>query len=209
MFVEKSAIIITSGTSNSISQDGLLELHHKPLINHVYDAIKTLVDEIVIVTKSNEIIKNYKKKIPITAKFAVNEFDSKGLLTDALTGFKAAQGKYSLLLSYDTPFVSKKVISLLFDCCIGKTVAIPRWSIDKTEPLQAVYQTKLVLEATNEAFEAGETELDVIVERLRGVRYISSLVFEQIDPEMRTFFRINTPQALKKAELMLTKKSKN
>lgn len=207
MLLEKSAIILASGSSKLFSEDkGLLELVNKPLINHVFDAVKAFVDEVIVVTNSEERARAYRKILSSKAKFAIEECESKGPLMDALTGFKSAQGKYSLLLPYDAPFVSKEVISLLFDCCIGKTAAIPRWSSDEIEPLQAVYQTERVLEPANEAVEAGETELDVMVDRLRGIRYISSLVFEQIDPEMRTFFRVNTPLDFKKAVFMLTQR---
>ena len=38
-----------------------------------------------------------------------------------------------------------------------------------------------------------------MIEKLRGVRYVSTLVIQQLDPELRTFFNINTPADLKKA----------
>jgi len=47
-----------------------------------------------------------------------------------------------------------------------------------------------------------------MVNKLRGVRYISTLVLQQLEPELRTFFNINTPLDLKKAELMLSLKGK-
>jgi len=47
-----------------------------------------------------------------------------------------------------------------------------------------------------------------MVDKLRGVRYVSTLVLQQIDPELRTFFNINTPLDLKKAEFMLGKNKK-
>ena len=42
-----------------------------------------------------------------------------------------------------------------------------------------------------------------MVDRLRGVRYVSTLVLEQLDPELRTFFNINMPLDLRNAENML------
>ncbi len=203
MLLEKSVIILANGVSKFSSGDkGLLELDNKPLINHVFDVVKGFADEVIVVTNS-ERAKIYQKILLSKAKLVIDECKSKGSLMYALAGFKSAQGKYSLLLPDNVPLVSKEIISFLFDCCVGKTAVIPRWSSDEIEPLQAVYQTKLALETACEAVEAGETELDAMVSRLRGVRYISSLVFEEIDPEMHTFFRVNTPLDLKKAALIL------
>jgi molybdopterin-guanine dinucleotide biosynthesis protein A len=69
--------------------------------------------------------------------------------------------------------------------------------------LQAVYSRKPALEAAKAALGEGGLNMRVLVERLRGVRYVSTLVLEQLDPELRTFFNVNTPLDLKKAEKML------
>jgi molybdopterin-guanine dinucleotide biosynthesis protein A len=42
-----------------------------------------------------------------------------------------------------------------------------------------------------------------MIENLRRVRYVSTVVLEQIEPKLLTFFNINTPQDLKKAESLL------
>jgi molybdopterin-guanine dinucleotide biosynthesis protein A len=42
-----------------------------------------------------------------------------------------------------------------------------------------------------------------MVDKLQKVRYVSTLVLEQLDPRLRTFFNINTALDLKKAGVML------
>jgi molybdopterin-guanine dinucleotide biosynthesis protein A len=42
-----------------------------------------------------------------------------------------------------------------------------------------------------------------MIEKLRGVRYVSTLVIQQLDPDLKTFFNINTPLDLKKAMVMV------
>jgi hypothetical protein len=59
------------------------------------------------------------------------------------------------------------------------------------------------LAAVKGALEEGETELDAVVCGMQGVRYMSTLVLEQIDPDLKTFFRVNTPVDLKKAAVMV------
>jgi molybdopterin-guanine dinucleotide biosynthesis protein A len=80
------------------------------------------------------------------------------------------------------------------------------------EPLHAVYRTKKALEAAKEALAENELDIQAMVGKMCGVRYISTMVIEQLDPDLRTFFSINTPVDLKKATVMLkprkTKKQK-
>jgi molybdopterin-guanine dinucleotide biosynthesis protein A len=120
-------------------------------------------------------------------------------LIGALTGFGSANGKYALLLPFDTPFVSREVVSLLFELCLNKAAAIPRWPNEQIEPLHAVYQTKAALEAAKIAVGEGKLNMRAMIEKMRGVRYVSTLVIQQLDPDFRTFFNINTPLDLKKA----------
>ena len=128
--------------------------------------------------------------------------ESKGPLVGALTGFEAANGEYSSLLPFDSPFVCREVLSLLFELCVGKAAVVPRWTNMEIEPLHAVYQTKQALEAAKEALAENKLDMRAMVEKLRGVRYVSTLVIEQLDPDLRTFFNINTPLDLKKAMVM-------
>ena len=44
--------------------------------------------------------------------------------------------------------------------------------------------------------------MQAMVERLHGVRYISMMVIEQLDPDLKTFFTVNTSFDLKKAAVM-------
>jgi molybdopterin-guanine dinucleotide biosynthesis protein A len=207
--LDRSAIILAGGPSSRFGEDkGAIELEHKPLIRHVFDAVKGLADEVIVVTDTQERADNYAKLLPATVKFVIDSRDSNGPLIGALTGFEVAQEKYSLLLPYDVPFVSKEVVSLLFDLCIGKTAAIPRNPDNQIEPLCAVYQTKIALETAKKVADEGAVDMQTMVEQLRGVRYISTMVIEQIDPQLRTFFNINAPLDLKIAAMMLHPKKK-
>jgi molybdopterin-guanine dinucleotide biosynthesis protein A len=87
-------------------------------------------------------------------------------------------------------------------------VVIPRWPNGYIEPLQAVYCIKPAYEAAKNALSEGKLNMQSMVDRLRGVRYVSTLVLQQLDPELRTFFNINAPLDLKKAELMVKREGK-
>jgi molybdopterin-guanine dinucleotide biosynthesis protein A len=202
--LDRSAIVLAGGFSSRFGQDkGILEIAGKPLIKHVIDAVNPVVDEIIVVTNSQDRITKYAQVLGAEVKFAIDLHESKGPLIGALTGFRFAHEKYALLLPSDTPFVSKEVVSLLFELCLNKMAVIPRWPNGQIEPLHAVYQTKLALEAAKSAVSEGKLNVRAMIEKLRGVRYVSTLVIQQLDPDLRTFFNINTPLDLKKAIAMV------
>jgi len=202
--LDRSAIVLAGGVSSRFGQDkGLLEIANKPLIKYVLDAVSPVVDETILVSNSQDRIAEYAKVVATDVRFAIDLCESKGPLIGALTGFEFAHGKYALLLPFDTPFVSRDVVSLLFELCLGKAAAIPRWPNGQIEPLHAVYQTKAALEAAKIAVSEGKLNVRAMIEKLRGVRYVSTLVIQQLDPELKTFFNINTPLDLKKAIAMV------
>ena len=202
--MDRSAIVLVGGVSSRFGQDkGLMEIANKPLIKYVLDAVSPVVDETILVSNSQDRIAEYAKVVATDVRFAIDLCESKGPLIGALTGFEFAHGKYALLLPFDTPFVSRDVVSLLFELCLGKAAAIPRWPNGQIEPLHAVYQTKAALEAAKIAVSEGKLNVRAMIEKLRGVRYVSTLVIQQLDPELKTFFNINTPLDLKKAIAMV------
>ncbi len=201
--MDRSAIILAGGFSRRFGQDkGVLELANKPLIKHVVDAVSPVVDETIIITSSRERIRKYSKVIAADVKFALDVGKSQSPLIGALTGFGCAHGKYSLLLPFDTPFVSREVVALLFELCLNKAAVIPRWPNGHIEPLHAVYQTEPALEAARTAVAEGKFNVRAMIEKLRGVRYISTLVIQQLDSDLRTFININTSADLKKTMVM-------
>jgi molybdopterin-guanine dinucleotide biosynthesis protein A len=197
----KSAIILAGGVSSRFGRDkGLLRLGNKPLVRHVLDALTSIVDEKVVVVSSEAQSESYLEVTGSNVQLTIDKTHIRGPLVGALTGFEAAHGDYSLLLPCDTPLASREVLSLLLEVCINRNAAVPRWPNGYIEPLQAAYRTGPALKAAETAFEEKKFDLHCVVDKLRNVRYVSTLVIQQLDPMLRTFFNINTPLDLKKAE---------
>lgn len=202
--MDRTALVLAGGASSRFGQDkGVLDLSGKPLIKHVVDAVSPLVDETIVVTSSKERAAKYAGFVDANVNFAVDICESNSPLIGALTGFSLAKGQYSLVLPFDMPFVLRETISLLFELCTGKAAVIPRWPNGNVEPLHAVYHTKMAFEAAKAAVAEGKLHMRAMIENLRGVRYVSTLVIQQLDPELRTFFNINTFADLKMATAMV------
>jgi molybdopterin-guanine dinucleotide biosynthesis protein A len=207
--LDKSAVILAGGFSNRYGQDkGLRLLAGKPLIKHVLDITCDIADEMIIVVSSKIQAENFVKVSGSDARIVIDANDMQSPLIGALTGFEKACGEYSLLLPCDTPLVSKDILTLLLELRTNKNAVIPRWPNGYIEPLQAVYCTKPATEAAKRILNMGKADMRSMVDELRGVRYISTLVLQQLDPKLRTFFNINTPLDLKKAEFVVRRMKK-
>ena len=196
--MDKSAVILAGG----ITAQAVSELEGKPLLNYVIETIRNLVNEIIVVVDSQECADAYAKLVAPDVKFTVNPAPCEGKLSEALAGFEAAQGDYTLVLPAGSPFVLADLLLLLFECAPGKAAVVPRWTNQEPEPLHAVYNTARAIEAAKAVLCEGRTDMVAMVEKLQGVRYLSTLVIEQIDPEFRSFFTATTPADLRKVSAM-------
>ena len=202
--MKNSAIILAGGFSKRFGRDkGLIELAGKPLILHVLDKISRVADEIAVVVSSDIQREKFEHCLGRKARVVVDQRKTQSPLVGASTGFNNVQGEYSLLLPCDAPFLSSQVAQLLLDLCVKKSAVIPRWPNGYIEPLQATYHTKSALKATKIALEQGKLDLRSMIAHLTGVRYLSTMVLRQVDPKLMTFFNINTPEDLRKAESIL------
>ncbi|MGA2767969.1 MAG: molybdenum cofactor guanylyltransferase [Candidatus Bathyarchaeia archaeon] len=206
--MSRSAIILAGGLSGRFGQDkGLLQLAGKPLVKHVLNAVDNVVDEKIVVVSCKEHMDEYLKATDACANVVADKVNVHSPLGGASTGFEEAHGEYSLLLPCDTPFASRDILSLLLELCTGRNACVPRWPNGYVEPLQAVYCTEAALEASNVALCAGKLNMQAMLDNLHYIRYVSTLVLEQLDPELKTFFNINTPLDLKRAEQTLRRSS--
>jgi len=197
-------VVLAGGFSKRFGQDkGLVELAGKPLVLHVLDRMFGVVNETLVVVSSNRQKVAFERSLGQRARVIIDKREEKSPLIGALTGFEFVQGEYSLVLPCDTPFVSSNIASLLLNLCINRSAVIPRWPNGYIEPLQAAYHTRSALAAARTALEQGKLDLRSMIACLRGVRYVSTMVLQQLDPKLLTFFNVNNLGDLRRAEFML------
>jgi molybdopterin-guanine dinucleotide biosynthesis protein A len=200
----KAVVILAGGFSKRFGQDKcLVDLFGKPLVLHVVDRVSSMVNEKVVVVGSNALREKLSNVFKSKIRVVVDRYEGQSPLVGALTGFESVDAEYSLLLPCDTPFVSIKIVGLLLDLCVNRGAVIPRWPNGYVEPLQAVYNTKSAMEAAKKALDEGKRDLSSMINYLHGVRYVSTLVLQQLDPKLLTFVNVNTVADLKRAESML------
>jgi len=204
LLLKGSSIILAGGFSKRFGRDkGLVKLKGKSLVVYLLEKVAKVVDEKVIVVGSKAQKDVFSPLFDHVADVIVDKYSGHGPLIGALTGFETVQSEYSLLLPCDTPFLSSEIAALLRDCCLRRSAVIPRWPNGWIEPLQAAYHTKSAIVATKKALAQGKMDMLSMISHLHDIRYISTVVLQKLDPELLTFFNINTLADLRKAESML------
>jgi molybdopterin-guanine dinucleotide biosynthesis protein A len=95
------------------------------------------------------------------------------------------------------PFLNPDLLQYLVTEAPGFDVVMPR--IDgEIEPLHAVY-SRDCLPAIQEQIERNQLQIRVFLEQVR-VRYVELAEIDRFDPRHLSFFNVNTPEDLTKAQ---------
>lgn len=203
--VKKRGIIVLAGGLGlrmGGKNKSLIKLKDKTMIEHVVEKALKVSKNIGISIKKNQNPKTLKKIFPNLPIWRDESFKD-GPLTGIITGMKKLNAKYVIVLSCDTPFVNPEVLRYLFKKVRGFDAAIPVWPNGFLEPLQAVYKTKSFLPLAIDALKKSDFSIFNVVKKLRDPLFIPVEAFKVIDPDLKTFFNINTFKDLEKAQLMM------
>lgn len=131
---EITGIILAGGKSERMGTDkGLLVLNGKTFISHIYDAMKPIVGDNIMVVSSNA---DYDT-------FGYNRIEDliadKGPVGGLYTALKQSKTKFNLVLSVDVPLVSTELLAWLLENHHESYLMTQVQSNDKASPLIAVY----------------------------------------------------------------------
>jgi len=200
-----AVVLLAGGLGSRLGSDKALQLvAGKPLIRYIIERISGLSDEFIVVIGRDASRSEYSKVLPDFARIINDEPEGKSPLVGIVTGLRAIRSHYATVLSCDLPFVNKEVIQLLLERASGADAAIPRSRAGHLEPLQAVYRRNPMLQEAEQALAKGRLSPIDAINRLEQVVYVSiEDEIKKIDPELRTFFNVNTKQDVARAEMIL------
>lgn len=204
--MKRSAVILAGGSSGRFGESkAFVELMGKPLILHVFERVQRLTDEVLIVISPRSQVESFSRLFGDKVNIVIDRGKPHSPLVGASAGFENALGEYSVLLPCDTPFLSEDVLSVLLDICEGVDSVIPRWPNGYIEPLHAVYRTRSAAQAAEMALSNRGMDMRSMISFLRRVRYVSTIVLKEIDPDLNTFFNVNTRFDLRRAEQIFSR----
>ena len=191
-----NAAILVGGTGRRLGgvEKGKLIICGKTVVERIIDSLKDF--DTVIVCRDEEQAGKYEE----FENVIVDEFRGMGPLAGIHAALKHF-GDSTLVVATDMPFLRRDVALRLWEERV-KTNAdalIPVWDNGKMEPLLAVYSAEALFEI-EKSLKLGETKVLAPIMRLEKVIFYSIERLRDVDEKLISFFNINTPQDLKRAD---------
>jgi len=184
---------------------GLVILNGKPIIAHVLERIRLVVDEVIIVIGSDAQREAY---ISFGDRVIADRLPCGSPLIGAYTGLSEARGEYTFLTGGDQPLIDPRVVELLFAEVRGHDAATPYWPNGWVEPLHSVYRSRQAANAALTLIESGEKRLRLILDTLPDVVRVPVDKMKSIDPELRSLMDVDTSDELESIRLLIEKGGK-
>lgn len=196
------AVILAGGTSSRFGRSkALVELGHKPLMLHVVDVCLAVVDSVKVVISGSDNVAAYASILPAGVDLIRDAGEHRNPLNGLASGIAELNSEYSVALACDTPFITVKLLELLFKKAAGFDAAVPRWPNGYIEPLHSVYKNRSVNETLPLVMKDENAGVSSLVSALHSVRYVGLEDIRRVDPDLTCFLNINTLRDLERARL--------
>ena len=188
-----TGLIMAGGKSRRLGQDKrFLILGGKSCLQRVLDVYKVLFEEIVIVADEKDPFQS------LGVRVVEDMIPGKATLGGLYTGLHHAGSDRVFAVAVDMPSLSIEAIRIVLEQAGKADIVIPDLN-GKLQPMHAAYSKACLpyLKKLVDASRLKVQELCAIPEL--SVHRIPQSVFERVDPDLRSFFNINTPEDLARA----------
>ena len=188
-----TGIILAGGENKRFAGNdkAFIPIGPQQMIDPVYHIMRELFNEVIVITNRPGHYLNRDLQI------AADILRVRSSLTGIHAGLFYAATPYAFISACDTPFVKKSMIEMLLDATDEKVdVTVPQTAAG-LEPLCAVYSQRC-LEPIRRLFSKNQLQIKRFFDKVR-VRHIPESALRKVDPELISFFNINTPEDLEAA----------
>lgn len=189
--------IQAGGQSSRMDRDkGLIRLGKLTLIEHVMKRLAELGDEVIITTNKPQSYAHL--GVPLYA----DPKPGAGVAYGLQTALSAANCEAVLVAACDMPFIRPSLCQYMLNQLTTDVDVVVPFPQRRYEPLLAVYRRDPCLKALNQALDRGQMRLISFYPQVHVLK-VSDDELGRLDPGGLSFFNINTPEDLAKAESLL------
>ena len=199
MTIACSGVILSGGLSTRFNgaNKALIRVGGRCVLDRIYDVFSGLFNEIILVTNHPLEFLDWDVTI-VSDLFAV-----RSSLTGLHAGLFYMKNPFAFFSACDTPFLKKEVVAALLAKLDENTDIIMPETAAGMEPLCAVY-SKRCLNAAEHHIKQNQFKIQRALGNHR-LKKIPEKTLRSIDPDLISFFNINTPEDLTKAEVIAAK----
>ncbi len=195
----RSAVVLSGGRSSRMGKDkGLIKLGGIPLVRLVAEVLADVADE-VLVSVGRGRDTDYSAVLPERFVLIEDEISNAGPLEGLICGLSGAKGDYVLVSPCDTPFLRMKMCEAMFTTAKGHDGAVPKTGARYFEPLHGAYKRASCLPAFCDVLLTGSRRPTEAYKSL-DIAFVNEAALRSIDPDLLSFWNINSPGELEKAE---------
>ncbi len=176
----------------------MLPLNGVPLIERVLRQVSGLGDELLITTNDMD------RYSYLGVRLVADPQPGAGALHGLLTALKAARHEQVLIVGCDMPFLSHPLLLHLVKQAQLASAVVPIRG-GEYEPLLAIY-SKACIPAVEQSIAAGQRRMISFFPQIE-LMTVDEQTLAQLDPKGLSFFNVNTPQDLQRAEHLLAQQS--
>lgn len=194
-----ASIVLAGGRSTRLGQDKVsLVIGGEGLLQRTISHLKQLNQEIILVLAQGQSLPEFDNSTDV--RLAMDVELGNGPLVGVYSGLKASNDDYNIVVACDMPFLNIELLRYMIGLVPGFDIVIPRVG-DKVEPLHAVY-SRSCLDIIEGMISEGNLKVSNLLELVK-VRYVEGDELDKFDPDHQSWFNINMPADLKKAEEIL------
>ncbi len=199
MTIPCTGVILSGGLSTRFNGENkaFISVGGKCILDRIYDVFSALFKEVILVTNHPLQFLDWDFTI-VSDLFAV-----RSSLTGIHAGLFYMKDPFAFFSACDTPFLKKEVVAALLEKLDEHTDIIMPETTAGMEPLCAVY-SKRCLNTVEHHIKHNKFKIQRALGNHR-LKKIPEKTLRSIDPDLISFFNINTSDDLAKAEVMAAK----
>ena len=164
-----------------------------PFVAHLAALLSGLCCEVVLVMRDAAQSATYAPYLSPSVRLISDQVSAIGPLMGLASGLRAIQSSHALVTAVDMPFLQPALIAFLLSQSLDERLLVPLVD-DMPQVLCAIYP-RAVLPLVEARLLEGRRDPRSLLELAR-VRYVEEALLRQVDPDLRSFLNINTPDEL-------------
>ena len=192
-----TGVILAGGRNSRFGgqNKAFITLCGKTVLDHILDTFSGLFQDVLLITKTPLDYLQYDIHI------ATDIFPTSSSMAGVHAGLFYSETPFAFFAACDTPFLKKEMIQTILDHIEAGCDAVMPETEAGLEPLCAAY-SKNCLPLIESHIRQNRVKILRVFEKKRVIR-VSENVLRQKDPDLISFFNMNTPEDLKKAESLM------
>ena len=194
MTMPNTGVILAGGNHQRLPgiNKALVTIGRKRVIDYLLDSFRDLFREIIIVTNEPTLF------LDTDALIVSDLYNTRSSLNGIYSGLFHASASHAFFTACDMPFIKKELIQTICHASEPQiSITIPQTQ-KGFEPLCAVYG-KTCLRPIEDQIAKGIPKIMGFFNRVK-VKAVPESLLRQADPELESFFNVNTPDDLANAK---------